>query len=71
MGQITHSIVRRWTKKHLLLATGLAVLVCGGEAIANGDGRLAFTVAGVLVFFVALLSQRPARLSPPRPIPAK
>jgi len=64
-----------------LVMTGYIVgLVLGGEALAQGDGRLAFGAAGGLVVFVAfmqILRQRTARrkaaaallVSPPQPIP--
>lgn len=64
-----------------LVMTGYIVgLVLGGEALAQGDGRLAFGAAGGLVVFVALLQllrQHTARrkaaaaqlVSPPQPIP--
>ncbi len=66
----------------LVMAGYIVALVLGGEAFANGDGRLAFGAAGGLVVFVALLQllrQRSARqraaaaailVSPPQPIPA-
>ena len=66
----------------LVMAGYIVALLLGGEAIANGDGGLAFGAAGVLVVFVALLQllrQRSARrraaaaailVSPPQPIPA-
>lgn len=64
-----------------LVMTGYIVaLVLGGEALAHGDGRLAFGAAGGLVVLVALmqlLRQRTTRrkaaaallVSPPQPIP--
>ena len=66
----------------LVMAGYIVALVLGGEALAQGDGRLAFGAAGALVVFVALLQllrQRSARrrattaailVSPPQPIPA-
>jgi len=49
----------------MLVMTGYIVaLVCGGEAIVEGNGRLAFLAAGLLVVTIAalqLLRQRTAR----------
>jgi uncharacterized membrane protein YdjX (TVP38/TMEM64 family) len=48
-----------------VMAGYIVALVCGGEAIVQGNGRLAFTAAGVLVVTVAvlqLLRKRAARL---------
>ncbi len=65
----------------LVMAGYIVALVLGGEALAQGDGRLAFGAAGALVVFVALLQllrQRTARrkaaatailVSPPQPLP--
>ncbi|MDI1250686.1 MAG: VTT domain-containing protein [Lacunisphaera sp.] len=48
----------------LVMAGYIVALVCGGEAIAGGNGRLAFLAGGLLVVTVAvlqLLRQRTAR----------
>jgi uncharacterized membrane protein YdjX (TVP38/TMEM64 family) len=48
----------------LVMAGYIVALVCGGEAIAKGNGRLAFAAVGILVVSVAalqLLRQRTAR----------
>jgi uncharacterized membrane protein YdjX (TVP38/TMEM64 family) len=48
-----------------VMAGYIVAFVCGGEAIVQGNGRLAFTAAGVLVVTVAvlqLLRKRAARL---------
>jgi uncharacterized membrane protein YdjX (TVP38/TMEM64 family) len=39
----------------LVMAGYIVALVCGGEAIAKGNGRLAFAAVGILVVFVAAL----------------
>lgn len=60
-----------------LVVTGYVIaLVFGGEAIASGNGRLAFVAVGVLVASIAILQvlrqrtlRRPADILPP--IPAK
>jgi uncharacterized membrane protein YdjX (TVP38/TMEM64 family) len=38
-----------------VMAGYIVTLVCGGVALANGNGRLAFTAAGILVISVAAL----------------
>jgi uncharacterized membrane protein YdjX (TVP38/TMEM64 family) len=48
-----------------VMAGYIVALVCGGEAIANGSGRLAITAVGILVVTIAalqLLRKRTARL---------
>ena len=48
----------------LVMAGYIVALVCGGEAIAGGNGRLAFLAAGLLVVTIAvlqLLRRRTAR----------
>ena len=48
-----------------VMAGYIVALACGGEAIANGSGRLAVTAVGVLVVTIAtlqLLRKRAARL---------
>jgi uncharacterized membrane protein YdjX (TVP38/TMEM64 family) len=39
----------------LVMAGCIVALVCGGEAITQGNGRLAFVALGLVVVFVAIL----------------
>ena len=52
VGFIPKSLAPRW----LLSGWGyLVALVLGGEAVSQGNGRLGFAAAGVLVVFIAAL----------------
>jgi uncharacterized membrane protein YdjX (TVP38/TMEM64 family) len=62
MGSVSQSSYRRWTKKHLLLAAGVAVLVAGLVLVALKTGLmeaadtavLGLREAGPGIFFVAM-----------------
>ncbi len=64
LGLIRVPLVPYLVVSTLVMAGYIVALVCGGEAIIEGNGRLAFAAAGVLVVSVAalqLLRQRTAR----------
>ena len=82
LGLIRVPLVPYLVVSMLVMAGYIVALVCGGEAIAEGNGQLALAAAGILVVSVAalqLLRKRTARrraaaaliLNPHQTIPAK
>lgn len=82
LGLIRVPLVPYLVVSTFVMAGYIIALVCGGEAIATGNGRLAFAAVGLLVVFVAalqLLRKRAARrraaaalvLNSRQPVPAK
>lgn len=64
LGLIRVPLVPYMVVSTFVMAGYIIALVCGGEAVANGNGRLAFAAAGVLVVFIValqLLRKRTAR----------
>ncbi|MDP2137996.1 MAG: hypothetical protein Q8J74_09090 [Candidatus Didemnitutus sp.] len=64
LGLICVPLVPYLVVSMLVMAGYIVALVSGGEAIAEGNGRLAFAAVGLLVVFVAVLQlirQRTAR----------
>jgi uncharacterized membrane protein YdjX (TVP38/TMEM64 family) len=65
LGLIRVPLVPYLVVSTLVMAGYIVALACGGEAIANGSGRLAIAAVGVLVVTIAvlqLLRKRTARL---------